>query len=186
MTTAAVVLAAGAGSRFSGPRHKLLTVLGGQPVVAWSVGSALAAGLDETIVVQGAVSLAAELPPTVTVLDNPDWAGGLATSLRVAVDHAVARAHEAIVVGLGDQPGVTVDAWRTVAAAVDAPIAVACYGGRRGHPVRLASAVFGLLPSSGDSGARELMRLRPDLVREIPFDGEPGDIDRMEDLGQWS
>lgn len=184
--TAAVVLAAGGGSRFAGPGHKLLAELRGRPVVAWSVGAASAAQLDETIVVEGAISLASQFPAGVTLLPNPHWAQGLATSLGVAVRYAIERGYDAIVVGLGDQPGVTPEAWRSIAAAIDAPIAVACYHGHRGHPVRLAASVFASLPQSGDVGARDLIRLRPDLVCEIPCDGEPGDIDRVEDLGKWS
>jgi CTP:molybdopterin cytidylyltransferase MocA len=49
MTTAAVVLAAGGGSRYAGPTHKLLADLRGQPVVLWAVQAALGASLDETL-----------------------------------------------------------------------------------------------------------------------------------------
>ncbi|MEA3214297.1 MAG: molybdenum cofactor cytidylyltransferase, partial [Acidimicrobiia bacterium] len=57
MTVAAVLLAAGGGSRFSGPTHKLLALLRGKPVVLWAVEAALAAGLDETLVITGAAGL---------------------------------------------------------------------------------------------------------------------------------
>ena len=181
MTTAAVVLAAGAGSRFDGPTHKLLAPLDGRPVVAHVLDAVIAAGLDAVFVVDGAVSLAAVVPPGVVLVHNPRWAQGQAGSLRLAVDAAAAAGHDAVVVGLGDQPRITADAWRRVAAS-GAPIAVASYGGVRRNPVRLASAVWALLPDDGDEGARVVMRARPDLVTEVPCDGEPLDVDTVEDL----
>ena len=82
MTVAAVVLAAGGGTRFIADHHKLLADVRGRPVVAWALEHALEAGLDETVVVTGAVEVPAE--PGVTMLHNPDWQQGQATSLQVA------------------------------------------------------------------------------------------------------
>lgn len=190
MTVAGVVLAAGAGQRFAssgGTGHKLLALLDGQPLVIHVQHAALAAGLDEVVLVQGAVDLSAHRLDGVTLLHNDRWAEGIATSLHTAVAHAAAVGHDAVVVGLADQPGVPADAWSTVAAAPDAPpIAVAVYDRRRGNPVRLAAAVWPLLPETGDEGARSLMRGRPELVREVPCTGEAWDVDTVEDLERWS
>ena len=188
MTTAAVVLAAGAGSRFAGPDHKLLTPVRGVPLIALSVANALAAGLDETIVVEGAVPLASALADVragLTLLTNEQWADGMATSLALAVDAAGAAGHEAIVVGLGDQPAVEAEAWMAVAAA-RSPIAVATYDGKRRNPVRLARDVWPLLDRTGDEGARTLMRRRPDLVGEVACRGVAADVDTVEDLTKWN
>jgi molybdenum cofactor cytidylyltransferase len=180
MSTAAVVLAAGGGSRFHGGT-KLLVPFRGRPLVAVSVGAALEAGLDETVVVVGDVRLTGALPPGVTVVENTLWARGLATSLAAAVRHAEAAGHQALVVGLGDQPLVPAAAWAAVAAST-APVAVATYSGERRNPVRLARSVWPLLPATGDKGARALVRGRPDLVGEVPCPGDPRDIDTTDDL----
>jgi CTP:molybdopterin cytidylyltransferase MocA len=69
-------------------------------------------------------------------------------------------------------------------AAAAAPIAVATYEGRRRNPVRLGREVWPLLPSTGDQGASVLFGDHP--VVEVACPGDPQDIDRVEDLGEWS
>ena len=183
MTTLAVVLAAGDGSRFGGP--KLLADVQGTPLVRWAVDAAVEAGLDEVAVVTGGQDLSTALPDGVTELVNPRWAEGQATSLQVAVAHAEASGHDAVVVGLGDSPLVGADAWRAVAAG-EGPIVTAAYDGQRRPPVRLAREVWPLLPVDGDEGARALMRERPDLVSAVPCAGDPYDVDTQGDLERWS
>lgn len=182
---AAVILAAGAGSRFAGDAHKLVTEIGGAPMITHTIAAARAADVDEVIVVQGAIDLAAFVPEDVTLLHNEQWADGQATSLRAAVAYAQERRHDAIVVGLGDSPGVTTDVWDRVAH-VDADLASARYDGDLRPPVRLAASIWPSLPVSGDEGARAVMRQRPDLVRPVPVDGDPRDIDTLQDLRRWS
>ena len=179
----AVVLAAGAGTRFRGEGHKLDARVGGQAVVERAIATALAAGIGPVVVVT-AGQLATALHPSVVHVVNDDWADGQITSLRAGIEAASGLGASAVVVGLGDQPFVSVEAWRAVAA-TDAPIAVATYDGRRGHPVRLARETWPLLPEHGDQGARALIERRPDLVTAVPCDGSPIDIDTVEDLRQW-
>jgi molybdenum cofactor cytidylyltransferase len=190
MTVAGVVLAAGAGARFTasgGQGHKLLAELAGRTVLDRVLAAVLAAGLDAVALVTGAVDLGDRVPADVRVLVNDRWPEGIATSLRVAVDWAAAAGHDAVVVGLGDQPAVGTAAWAAVAAAPDQPpVAVATYDGRRGNPVRLAAPVWAELPTTGDEGARRLMRERPELVREVPCTGQAWDVDTVEDLERWS
>jgi CTP:molybdopterin cytidylyltransferase MocA len=179
----AVVLAAGAGTRFRGDGHKLDARIDDRPLLARAVDAAVEAAIGPVVVVTGS-PVATALPPTVVNVVNDRWAEGQMTSLRAGLAAAVDLGGSVVVVGLGDQPFVTAAAWRAVAAE-DAPIAVATYDGRRGHPVRLAQETWELLPERGDEGARTLMRLRPDLVTEVPCEGSPIDIDTVEDLRRW-
>jgi molybdenum cofactor cytidylyltransferase len=182
------VLAAGGGTRFQpglDGTHKLLAPWRGRPLVWWAVSSAAGAGLERTWVVAGAADLSGVVPSGVEILANPRWAQGQATSLQVAISRARHEGMDAIVVGLADQPLVPPEAWRAVAEAI-APISVATYDGKRRNPVRLASEVWDLLPVDGDQGARSLIRGRPDLVGEVPCQGDPADIDTREDLLTWS
>jgi CTP:molybdopterin cytidylyltransferase MocA len=186
VTTAAVVLAAGRGSRFGGDDGaKLLAPFRGRPLVRWAVDAALEAGFDDLFVVTGAADLSGVLPPEAVTVPNLRWADGQATSLAVALDAAEARGHDAVVVGLGGDEGLVAEAWRAVGAS-DATIAVATYDGVRRNPVRLARAVWPEVDRDGDEGARTLMRRRPELVTEVACGGYPVDVDTPEDLARWS
>ncbi|HZD66615.1 MAG TPA: nucleotidyltransferase family protein [Acidimicrobiales bacterium] len=186
MTVAGVILAAGGSRRFAGGDHKLTASFRGRSLVAWSVAAAQEAGLDETVVVVGAVDLTPVLPEGLTVLANDEWRSGQAGSLRVALDWCARQGHAAAVVGLGDQPLIPASAWRAVAEAPPGPIVVATYGGRRRNPVRLERSVWAQMPAGGDEGARSLMRRQPELVTEVACEGEPADVDTVEDLRAWS
>lgn len=186
MTTAGILLAAGGGSRFDGVDHKLLAPFRGRPLLSWAIDSVTGAGFDAVGVVAGAVDLRAVLGPEIAIIENSDWATGQASSLQAARHWAVEQGHEAIVIGLGDQPLVPTSAWIAVGAARGTPIAVASFEGARRPPVRLAAEVWPLLPTDGDEGARVLMAARPDLVVAVPCAGEPADIDTVEDLARWS
>jgi molybdenum cofactor cytidylyltransferase len=187
VTTTAVLLAAGGGTRFDGPTHKLLAMLDGRAVFRRALDHVVAAAFDHLVVVTGAADLdIAE--PNVTIAHNPTWQRGQAGSLQIALAAAVDQGSDFVVVGLADQPFVPASAWRAVAdAASVAPIVVATYHGRRGpNPVRLHRSVWSELPTDGDQGAQTLMRLHPEWVDEVACEGSPADIDTWEDLGQWT
>ncbi len=187
MTTTAVLLAAGGGVRFSGPTHKLLALLDGEPVFRRSLDHVVAAGFDHVVVVTGAIELAIE-EPGVTVVHNATWRQGQAGSLQVGIAAATALDSEFAVVGLADQPFIPASAWRAIASATSgARIVVATYDGVRGpNPVRLHRSVWPHLPTGGDEGARPLMRLHPDWIDEVACEGSAADIDTLEDLGSWT
>lgn len=198
-----IVLAAGGGSRFHDFGHKLTAPLPAtadrpaETVFARAIAAAIDAGIGTVVVITGRLS-ARELDlPGLTADDTGDapvepvhnaaWEDGQMTSVQVGLAAARTRGSEVAVIGLADQPGITSAAWRAVAAAcsADDPVVVAVYDGRRANPVALHRSVWGLLPLAGDEGARSLMRLRPDLVREVPCSGSPSDIDTEEDLRRW-
>ena len=216
--TLVVVLAAGAGSRYSGDTHKLEALVGDRTVAEHSIMAAVASGVGDVVVITGASQPNPETMSalsratanddttgddttgddttgddttgddttgeTVQFIYNADWAEGQASSLQVALAEAGRVEVDAIVVGLADQPGVTPEAWRRVAAS-QSPIAVATYDGVRGNPVRLHHSIWEMLPSTGDHGARSLMQLHPELVEQIPCAGSAHDIDTREDLQLW-
>ena len=184
MTIAAILLAAGAGTRFEGDIHKLRAPFRGLTVVQHALGAALEAGLDEVYMVTGAVELRDLIPDGVVLVENHSWELGQATSLRAGVFTAENDGHDAVVVGLGDQPLVGSESWRAVAEA-EGDIVTAVYRGRRSPPVKLGAAVWSLLPTSGDMGARMLMQMRPGQVTEVSCRGEPVDFDTLEDLKSW-
>lgn len=192
----AALLAGGSGSRFDrrDGSHKLdarlraTAVEPAESVFERALRHARWAGIGPIVIVTGSWSPTreqiGEQGADTTVVANERWADGQITSVRTALDTADALGADRIVIGLADQPFVTPDAWRTVGSA-PGPIAVATYAGRRGNPVALDRSVWHLLPAEGDEGARALMRIRPDLVREVACSGSPADIDTAEDLRRW-
>lgn len=183
---AAVILAAGSGSRFVGPEHKLLAELRGKAVVEHAVDHALAAGFDHTIVVTGAADLSAVLNPEVLSVRNSNWALGQASSLLAGIAMADELGCQAVVIGLGDTPDVGAEVWQAIGRADgDLVVAVWADGGRR-PPVKIGRSLWSLLPTDGDEGARVLFRERPELVCEVACGDASHDIDTREDLAQWS
>lgn len=191
MTTVAVVLAAGGGTRFTGRTHKLLASFRGRTVLGTVLdavaGSLAASAVDAVVVVTGSVPIPPDLTerPGFHVVHNPDWADGQSTSVRVGVDAASALGASAVVIGLGDQPLVPTAAWNAVATG-RTPIAVATYDGVRGNPVRLERSIWPELPTAGDFGARHLIDRHPELVSEVACPGSSADIDTQEDLDRWT
>ena len=184
----AILLAAGAGSRFGG--GKLLVEFGGRPLVLAALKALAEAPVEETVVVIGAE--AAEMrricePYDVRIVENTDWDRGQSTSVLAGLQACAAEAQAAVVV-LADQPLVGAEAvGRLVAAYEDgAKVAVATYGGRRRNPVLFSREVWPLLERelAGDEGARSVLRRHPELVVEVPCDGvgDPADVDTREDL----
>jgi CTP:molybdopterin cytidylyltransferase MocA len=162
---AAVVLAAGAGSRFGGPKQALLL-----PEVLRRVRQS---SVDDVLVVTGAYPLEADAP----TVHCPDWERGPGASLRCGLA-GLGDDIEAAVVVLADGPELAPEAidrvigmWRSGGG----EIVAASYCSDRGHPILLARGVWPRIP---DEGARAL---DPVLV---PCDdlGSPGDVDLADEI----
>ncbi|MEI6199186.1 MAG: nucleotidyltransferase family protein [Actinomycetota bacterium] len=187
ITALGVLLAGGSGTRFSGEQHKLLAPISGQPIISHSLSAMTGSGLDGYIVVTGAIDLSAHLAD-VEVVHNAQWKTGQRSSVLTAIHYARAHGFDALVVGLADQPFISTEAWVAVASSVS-PIAIATYNGVRGNPVRLHSSVWAAfedLDADPDAGARSLIHLHPELVREVACEGNSADIDTTEDLDTWT
>jgi len=193
---AAVVLAAGAGSRFDEgrPGGKLVAELDGRPVVAHVLAALAGSPVDETVVVVGAGAAAVRGacdPFGVRVVENGRWAEGQSTSVEAGL-RALGSEVGAAVVLLGDQPLVGSEVIRRLVAAFEdgAPVAVATYGGRWRNPVLFARSVWPALLEEleGDEGARSFLRRHGESLVKVPCDGigEPGDVDTIEELEELS
>ena len=190
---AGLVLAAGAGRRFGGP--KALVRLGNRTLLERAVDLLVAGGCRRPICV-----VFGERPdgpiPTIEGMRatwNLAWREGIASSLHRGLAQFDSDADvRAVVVVLVDQPGLEAAAVARVIEAhrAGAVVAVATYAGRRGHPVLLDRGSWPGVRAlaSGDEGARAFMRAHSELVTEVACDGfgtsedidTPADLERLE------
>lgn len=159
-------------------------------MLGWVVAQAEeASGLDEVIVVLGRA--ADEISErvnfgTVQVVENLVFGEGCSSSYRAGLA-AIDSNSEAIMIILGDQPGITpetidtlADEWR----GTEAPIALCSYDGRKGHPMIFAQSMFDQLATlHGDKAAWKLVDANAGRVHEValnvPF---PDDINTIADF----
>lgn len=183
---AGIVLAAGAGRRFGMP--KALIDYDGGLLVDRAADVLTAGGCAPVVVVLGAraddVRRRAQLHHAEPVI-NPDWATGMASSLRTALTTLMNGNSSAAIVVPVDMPGVTSAAVRRVAAHADSSALVAAtVGAKRSHPVLLGRQHWSgiLATATGDSGARDYL-LDHHVVHVACDDvSKSDDIDRPEDL----
>jgi molybdenum cofactor cytidylyltransferase len=162
----AVVLAAGASTRFGSPKQAVLL----EPVLERVRASA---SVDDVVVVLGAHDVAVDA----RTVHCADWEQGPGASLRcglAALDEDV----EAAVVVLGDGPELdprSIDRVVAVWRETRAPRVAATYGGTRLHPLLLARDSWDEIPDAG---------LRDFPAELIPCDDltPPGDVDFADDF----
>jgi molybdenum cofactor cytidylyltransferase len=183
MTVTAVVLAAGASRRLGRPKQ--LLPFRGATLLGAVLSTARSAGFDQVLVTLGAAAddIRAEVALSdVEVVPTPDFGEGCAASLRSALGR-VREDAEGLVVLLGDQPGVTVEAINALCSgAVSSAVGVCRYDDGRGHPLWFARKTFGTLADlHGDKAVWKVVDHSDDLA-EVRVPGPvPPDVDTWDD-----
>ena len=188
---AAIVLAAGRSSRMGS--NKLLVDVGAKPMIRGSVEAVLASVARPVIVVTGhesekvRSSLAGLI---VTIIENPDYADGLSTSLRAGLA-AVPKTANGAIICLGDMPlvaGPQIDKLISAFNPIEhRTIIVPVHGGERGNPVLWGRQHFAEMAAlKGDRGARELIAANSDEVIEVAMRSDTvlADFDTPESLAR--
>ncbi|MBH9536799.1 nucleotidyltransferase family protein [Novosphingopyxis sp. YJ-S2-01] len=181
---AAVLLAAGAGSRFGG--GKLDAMLDGRRIGAWSW--AVLGELDwlaSAIVVPDDVPLFAK-EAGARLINNPLAASGMASSLHCAVGFAREQGADALLLGLADMPYLSHATIANLLVTHDGLPTSACavrqVDGAPGAPALIGSSCFdALLEIEGDRGAGSYLASRETVTIAVE-PGELRDIDRPSDL----
>ena len=183
---AIVVLAAGAGSRYRGTRHKLSENLGGETVLVRTLRNAIASDMAVVLVVSEALIGAAKglVAPADMVVVEPRQQTGWGMGDSIAAGVSIHSSASGWLVLPGDMPLVKPSSLRAVADALDQqPIAFAQHRGRRGHPVGFGAELFSeLMMLKGDEGARRLLARYPTAAVELDDAGVLFDIDTVDDL----
>jgi molybdenum cofactor cytidylyltransferase len=189
MRTAAVVLAAGASTRFGSP--KPLATLDGRPILEHVLDAVREAGIDDIVVVLG--NDAEQIRDGIEWLDerivrNPD-PRELSSSLQIGIDAVsdVDPPPQAVLVALGDQPRTRPEVIRALISAArtsELPIVVPRYAdGGGSNPVLLRRTAFDIVDeASGDRGLGPLIDGRPELVLGVAVPGSNPDVDTPADL----
>ncbi|WP_103350191.1 NTP transferase domain-containing protein [Amycolatopsis sp. CA-128772] len=184
---AGLLLAAGAGRRFGGP--KALVHIDGEPLVLRVLRTLTAAGCHPIRVVVGAAEdrVRALLPDPSQAVLAEDWASGMGASLRAGLAAlADTPGPVAALVQLVDLPWVGSEVLARVAThAGETTVARAAYDGTPGHPVLLGRRWWAEIAAGarGDRGARDWLATREDLTLVECGDlGSGRDVDRPGDL----
>lgn len=183
----AVVLAAGGSVRFGSPKQ--LALWQGRPLLRHVVLQALAAPVQEIVVVLGAyyeetAAVLAGLP--VTLVYNPDWEAGQSTSVRAGL-RACSPQTQGVLFILGDQPDLPAELLQTLVATHRRTLATVVaprHEGRRGNPLLFDRRCFPeLLALSGDAGGRQLLDAHADEIVWVEAGPEVlRDVDKPDDL----
>ncbi|MEU7775530.1 nucleotidyltransferase family protein [Micromonospora taraxaci] len=177
-----LVLAAGASTRLG--EAKQLLPYRGRTLLDATLDLARSCGFDQLLVTLGGAAAAIRDQVDLTgcqIVENPAFSTGCGSSVSTAARAVHPRA-DALVLLLGDQPGVRVADVRRVAAATT-PLAVCRYANGLGHPFRFDQKVLPeLYDLHGDKAVWKLLHSGRHPVTEVPADGPvPVDVDTRAD-----
>ena len=182
MTIGGLILAAGEGRRFGGTKQ--LADLRGRPLLEYAL--AAMTDVNPRVVVLGHAADKIRRGVNMhgaSVVECEDWDEGQSASLRAGL--AALPRCDAVVVVLGDQPGITPEAVAAIVAEPGGDAVRATYDGTPGHPVLLRRPLLDRADElRGDTGFRDL--LESATVREVEIGSlaDPADIDTREELAR--
>ncbi|CCH51218.1 hypothetical protein BN8_00133 [Fibrisoma limi BUZ 3] len=190
-----IILAAGAATRFGGQPKQLLA-LNGSTLIQRITQTALTACPDGPV----AVVLGANrdnvrpelLNYPVTIVDNPHWSDGMATSLKAGLDSLLTQhpALDAVIVLLCDQPLITPELIQELIdthGRTGQPIVACRYAGSVGVPALFTQSYFDkLLALTGDQGARYILKNNKTDLAEVGFEPAAIDLDSWQDVEEFN
>jgi molybdenum cofactor cytidylyltransferase len=180
-----VVPAAGRGSRFGGPVHKLLQPFESSTVLGTTLRHAIESQLPVVLVTTAALLPMARLQMAlrdIIVLSDEDAARGMGASIASGI--AERSGAPGWLVLPGDMPLVQPSTLLAVAAALEKhPVVYAQHRGRRGHPVGFAAELYSeLIHLNDDDGARRVLLRYPAHGEDTQDAGVLLDVDTATDL----
>jgi molybdenum cofactor cytidylyltransferase len=184
-----IVLAAGRGSRFRGPDHKLAQALGASTVLGATLRQVLASGLPLIVVATAALAEIARRSVAtrdIVVLPDVGTVGSEPLGMGYSIACGVGARPDASgwLILPGDMPMVRPATLRALAHELrHHTVVYAQHQGRRGHPVGFASELYSeLVALEGDKGARRVVARYPSHGIEVDDPGVLIDIDTAADL----
>jgi molybdenum cofactor cytidylyltransferase len=202
MFVSAILLAAGASSRFGSP--KLLAKVDGEAILRRIVRTFCSGGFHEVLVVlpsgesdglQRSLRRSIEdLRDPIRCVENPKWRDGMFTSVKAGLA-AVATSGRSthVAVSPADLPFLREESLRTLLAAAASqerreridpagpPLIVPTHAGRRGHPLLFSASLVPRILSWGDDRRLSSLFVEPDL-RVLPLGGFGDDVLRDVDV----
>ena len=192
MKNAAVIQAAGAGSRFHSNQYKLLTQVEGVPMILRALEPVLKAGFDDVVVVIGSnademKNVLVDYP--VQIIENQNWIKGQSTSLSAGI-RSIKNSSDRVCLLLGDQPFLQADTLKALISESDLypdQIIVPFYKEKRGNPIIVPSKFYDLLLelTQGDIGGKKLLETVGYHILNVNDAGIIRDIDTVEELKQY-
>jgi molybdenum cofactor cytidylyltransferase len=181
-----IILAAGLSSRMGSPKQ--LIKFNNETLVRRAVSTAAKTGTGNIFVVVGSSSsdIKNELSGlSVTIIDNPDFHEGIASSIVAGIKGLPADSRAALIMTC-DQPLITADDLRQLITIFDtglSPIAAMTYDGVVGVPALFDTCVYpDLLSLKGDRGAKAVIQRYSNDVATLHCPRAATDCDTPDDI----